>query len=104
MALDIPPGMLTEVKHILDDPTCDCYMVVGTESSPAWDRAQALEIDMPPLRTIRVQSRSEAKEWLQGNPDAVGIVFGYGNTPKDRLSKAEAEEKDTVAQKINDAR
>ena len=42
MALDIPPGMLTEVKHILDDPTCDCYMVVGTESSPAWDRAQAL--------------------------------------------------------------
>ena len=103
MALDIPPSNLNEVKKLLDDPNCDCYMIVGTESGLAWEIAMALEIDMPPLKAIRIQSRDDAAEWLQGHPDAVGIAFGYGTIPKFYLTKTEAENKKYVADKIEEA-
>lgn len=104
MPVDIPPSKLNDVRSLLDDPTRDCYIVVGTDSVAAWDNAAALEIDMPPLQAIRIQSRADASEWLKQNPSATGIIFGFGPTPVEWLSISQAEEKDIVAEKINAAR
>lgn len=104
MPTEIPPSQLSDLRACLADPTTDCYVVVGTDSGTAWDNAVALEIDLPPLRVFRIQSRANAAEWLTQNPNATAIIFGFGATPADWLSVSQAEEKDVAAERINAAR
>lgn len=103
MPLEIPPSNLDAAKQLLADPNSDSYMVIGTDSELAWSIAMALEIDLPPLKVVRIQSRADAAEWLQGHPDAVGIAFGYGAVPEFHLSRAEAENKEKVMDKVEEA-
>lgn len=100
---ECPPLTAADLKKDLQNESFSSYFYIGSNDDVGWENAEIVYGLFSRLRVYLVKDPTIVADWADGKRPK-GIVFGWGEKPKQCLNKAETEDLKTVITAITNAR
>ena len=100
---ECPPLTADDLQRALSNPTFSSYFYIGADDEEGWSNAQIVYGLFSRIRVYLVKDPTIITQWTDGKRPR-GIVFSWGDKPKQYLNKAETEDLKSVVTAIKNAR
>lgn len=106
MAETLPPLDPSDIQAPLQNPTFSVYIYVGNETDSGWRVANIVYGLLARIRIYCITKPELARTWTPDGAEDYegGIVFGWGPTPVEYLSKRKAGNLEQTLKAIQAAR